>query len=141
MQYCPKCKTEYEDHADMCVDCDLQLVPNLEEHTYMKELVRVKKADSEKMLKYLQRLYWYTIEFGLIKQNNNIQIYGAGILSSFGESKHIYSDNVKILPFDIDWIVNHDLGLLIKIIVFHEFVVVVKWNSKTIGYRSIREPK
>jgi len=54
MQYCPKCKTEYEDHATMCVDCDIELVPNLEDHAYMRELVRVKKADSEQMLKYLE---------------------------------------------------------------------------------------
>ena len=54
MQYCPKCKTEYEDHAKMCVDCDVALVPNLEEHTFMKELVRVKINDSENMIKYLE---------------------------------------------------------------------------------------
>lgn len=54
MQYCPKCKTEYEDHAKMCVDCDVPLVPNLEDHAFMKDLVKVKKADSEKMIKYLE---------------------------------------------------------------------------------------
>ncbi len=54
MQYCPKCKTEYEDHATICVDCDVVLVPNLEEHSYMVALVRVKGNDSENMLKYLE---------------------------------------------------------------------------------------
>ncbi len=54
MQYCPKCKTEYEDHATMCVDCEVALVPNLEEHTFMKDLVRVKINDSENMIKYLE---------------------------------------------------------------------------------------
>lgn len=54
MQYCPKCKTEYEDHATTCVDCNVDLVPNLEDHTFMKDLVRVKVADSEQMIKYLE---------------------------------------------------------------------------------------
>lgn len=54
MQYCPKCKTEYEDHATMCVDCEVALVPNLEDHTFMMDLVRVKTNDSEEMIKYLE---------------------------------------------------------------------------------------
>jgi phenylalanine-4-hydroxylase len=37
----------------------------------------------------LTRLYWYTVEFGLIKQDNGLRIYGSGIVSSKGES--IYS--------------------------------------------------
>ena len=40
-------------------------------------------------LQQLTRLYWYTVEFGLIKQQDGLRIYGAGIVSSKGES--IYS--------------------------------------------------
>lgn len=36
----------------------------------------------------LSRLYWYTIEFGLIQQANGLRAYGAGILSSSGELRH-----------------------------------------------------
>jgi phenylalanine-4-hydroxylase len=36
----------------------------------------------------LTRLYWYTVEFGLIRQHDGLRIYGAGILSSKGESIH-----------------------------------------------------
>ena len=35
---------------------------------------------------HLARLYWYTLEFGLIKQPNGLRIYGAGIVSSYAES-------------------------------------------------------
>ncbi|MBC2667554.1 phenylalanine 4-monooxygenase [Novosphingobium piscinae] len=35
----------------------------------------------------LARLYWYTVEFGLIARDGALQIYGAGIVSSFGESR------------------------------------------------------
>jgi phenylalanine-4-hydroxylase len=36
----------------------------------------------------LTRLYWYTVEFGLIRQDDSLRIYGAGIVSSKGESVH-----------------------------------------------------
>ncbi len=36
----------------------------------------------------LTRLYWYTVEFGLIQQDDGLRIYGSGILSSKGESIH-----------------------------------------------------
>jgi phenylalanine-4-hydroxylase len=36
----------------------------------------------------LTRLYWYTVEFGLIREDDGLRIYGSGILSSKGESIH-----------------------------------------------------
>jgi len=39
-------------------------------------------------LKNLARLYWYTVEFGLINTPNGLRIYGAGIVSSSGESRY-----------------------------------------------------
>ncbi len=36
----------------------------------------------------LSRLYWYTIEFGLVRQTDGLRAYGAGILSSSGELRH-----------------------------------------------------
>jgi len=39
-------------------------------------------------LKNLARLYWYTVEFGLINSPKGLRIYGAGIVSSFGESQY-----------------------------------------------------
>lgn len=41
----------------------------------------------------LSRLYWYTIEFGLMQQKNGLRAYGAGILSSSGELVHAVKSN------------------------------------------------
>lgn len=58
------------------------------------------KHSEEKQI-MLQRLYWFTIEFGLIQQNGT-KIYGAGIISSFGESNFSLSDEVQKIPFDLN---------------------------------------
>ena len=46
------------------------------------------KAQGLDALEYLARLYWYTVEFGLIRQADGLRIYGAGILSSPSEVVH-----------------------------------------------------
>ena len=51
----------------------------------------------------LSRLYWYTIEFGLIRQKNGLRAYGAGILSSPGELQYaVESPEPQRLPLDIE---------------------------------------
>jgi phenylalanine-4-hydroxylase len=50
----------------------------------------------------LARLYWYSVEFGLAKEDGETRIYGAGLLSSFGESHFsLESDKPKRRAFDI----------------------------------------
>jgi phenylalanine-4-hydroxylase len=44
-------------------------------------------------LDHLARLYWYTVEFGLIQQPDGLRIYGAGILSSYAESIFALEDS------------------------------------------------
>jgi phenylalanine-4-hydroxylase len=54
-------------------------------------------------IKFLARLNWYTIEFGLIKDKGEIKAYGAGIMSSYGEAKYVFNDpSANWLQFDID---------------------------------------
>ncbi len=56
----------------------------------------------------LERFHWFTVEFGLIRQDDGIRIFGAGILSSKDEVTHALSDKVTRLPFDPDRIVEQD---------------------------------
>jgi phenylalanine-4-hydroxylase len=53
----------------------------------------------------LERLYWFTIEFGVI-QEDKVRSYGAGILSSFGETNHVDSNMVEIKPYDLEEILH-----------------------------------
>ncbi len=50
----------------------------------------------------LGRLYWFTIEFGMIYENRNMKAYGAGIISSSGETANALSNKVKKFDFNID---------------------------------------
>jgi phenylalanine-4-hydroxylase len=56
----------------------------------------------------LQRLYWFTIEFGLIQSGEDLKIYGAGIISSKGESEHALSDASEKRTYDVEQIMAHD---------------------------------
>jgi phenylalanine-4-hydroxylase len=50
----------------------------------------------------LSRLHWWTVEYGLIGTLENPKIYGAGLLSSIGESVSCLEPNVKKIPYSID---------------------------------------
>ncbi|MDO5609674.1 MAG: phenylalanine 4-monooxygenase [Pseudomonadota bacterium] len=54
-------------------------------------------------LMYLTRLYWYTVEFGLIRQKDGLRIYGSGIVSSKGESIYsLESASPNRIGFDLE---------------------------------------
>ncbi len=60
------------------------------------------KADGLHALEYLARLYWYTVEFGLVRTGDGLRIYGAGILSSPGEVEHaVASADPRRIGFDL----------------------------------------
>ena len=52
------------------------------------------------MTSVLLQLYWFTVEFGLCKQDGVVKAYGAGLLSAFGELKHALSDVPERRPLE-----------------------------------------
>ena len=54
----------------------------------------------------LETFHWFTVEFGLIKNPDGLRIYGAGIASSLKEVTHALSDQVEVIDFDPERIVN-----------------------------------
>lgn len=56
----------------------------------------------------LERFHWFTVEFGLIRENGEKRIFGAGIVSSNEEVTHALSDEVTLHPFDPGHIVEKD---------------------------------
>ena len=84
---------DYLEEPDMFHDIfgHVPLLSNQSVCHFLEELARIalRFVENEEAIEYIARLYWYTVEFGLIRENGQLKIYGAGILSSSGES--VYS--------------------------------------------------
>ncbi len=63
---------------------------------------------TDQQLEELGRLYWFTVEFGLIEEKGELKAYGAGLLSSFGELEHAFGDEVERRPFDLEQVIHTD---------------------------------
>ncbi|MGD9487420.1 MAG: aromatic amino acid hydroxylase [Calditrichaceae bacterium] len=83
-----------------------------------EDLVRAEKELSKKIAAntapseatLLSRLHWWTVEYGLIGTADDFKIYGAGLLSSVGESKNCLNPIVKKLPLAINTVnYNYDI--------------------------------
>ena len=75
-------------------------------HEYGKGGLKAMRLDAVKML---ARLYWYTIEFGLIRTPAGVRAYGAGLISSGGELAHCVDDPApRRLPFELERMLRSD---------------------------------
>ncbi len=69
--------------------------------------IALKHIGSEAAIEAVARLYWYTVEFGLIQEEEGLRIYGAGILSSKGETDYsLFSDAPKRVAYDVQTIMD-----------------------------------
>ena len=60
------------------------------------------KEVSPSEITLIRNLHWWTVEYGLVGTINDPKIYGAGLLSSIGESSSCLKDEVKKIPYSID---------------------------------------
>lgn len=58
------------------------------------------------VLEKLGRLFWYTVEFGVIRQRNEIKVYGSGLISSHGECANVIGGHCAIHDFSLDEVLN-----------------------------------
>jgi len=64
--------------------------------------IALRFVDHPEAVDMISRLYWYTVEFGLIRENGELRIYGGGILSSPGETVYaLESDVPQRLPYHV----------------------------------------
>jgi len=66
---------------------------------------RIRRITS--IMKALARFFWFTIEFGLMRDARGLKVYGSGLLSSYGEIAHaIDAPEVQRYPVQLEWVVN-----------------------------------
>eukprot|EP00759_Apiculatamorpha_spiralis_P021294 PhF_6_TR26209/c0_g1_i3/m.37344/K00500/phhA, PAH; phenylalanine-4-hydroxylase len=78
--------------------CPMFADPDFADFSQQIGLASLGASDEE--IKRLASCYWFTVEFGMVKEGGAHKAYGAGILSSFGELEYSVSDKPKYLPFD-----------------------------------------
>ena len=53
-------------------------------------------------LERMGRLFWFTVEFGLIRQHGEVKVYGSGLISSHGECARVMAGGCEVRDFDLD---------------------------------------
>ena len=59
-------------------------------------------ARNERETTEMARLFWFTVEFGLIRERGKVKIYGSGLISSHDDAANALSDKCHRRPFDLD---------------------------------------
>ncbi len=79
--------------------CAMLTNPDFAEYTHKYGQLGLQASKEDRV--YLARLYWFTVEFGLLRDNGDLKIYGGGILSSPGETQYVYSDTPEIAKLEV----------------------------------------
>lgn len=129
---------EYTPEPDIVHDVLGHLPPLMDEEyaALMQLLGQASKKASPELMRHLEQIYWFAIEFGLIEEEGELKVFGAGLLSSYGEMEFCYSDQVSIKPFSIEDVINtpYDTTQMQKILFYiSSFQELKKDIKKLIG--------
>lgn len=101
---------DYLEEPDMFHDvfAHVPLLSNQPFVNFLEELSKIGLGyvGNDYAIEVLSRIYWFTVEFGLIQEASGLRIYGAGILSSAGETRFCLSDEPPKYDFDVQTIAN-----------------------------------
>lgn len=79
--------------------CAMLTNPSFAHFTHLYGQLGLRASKEERV--FLARLYWFTVEFGLLATPDGLRIYGGGILSSIGETAYALSGKPLLQPFEL----------------------------------------
>jgi phenylalanine-4-hydroxylase len=59
-------------------------------------------------LERMGRVFWFTVEFGVIRQEGELKVYGSGLISSHGECTRVLEGGCKVRDFNLDAVMNQE---------------------------------
>jgi phenylalanine-4-hydroxylase len=68
-------------------------------------------ARTEEETRRMARLFWFTVEFGLIREDDAIKVYGSGLISSASDAANALSSNCEQRPFDLQAVLEQDFEI------------------------------
>lgn len=96
---------DYIEEPDMFHDVfgHVPLLVNTDYAAFMQSFgnIAMRWINNPEAISILARVYWYTIEFGLLREGEEEKIFGAGLISSIGETKYALTDAPRKRPFDV----------------------------------------
>ncbi|HAP64652.1 MAG TPA: phenylalanine 4-monooxygenase [Cytophagales bacterium] len=101
---------DYLEEPDMFHDvfAHVPLLTNQAYVSFLEELshLALEHINNPWAIELLSRIYWFTIEFGLISEQDKLRIYGAGILSSHGETEYSLSNKPEHHAYNVGHILD-----------------------------------
>ena len=69
------------------------------------------KAKTDEQRENIKRLAWFSTEFGLIRQDGELKVFGTGLISSKAEMEHVLAGNTPLMPFKVETIINFEKAI------------------------------
>lgn len=96
-------------------------------------------AVSEEQVQGMARLFWFTVEFGLIREGNETKVYGSGLISSHGDAANALGPNCDRRPFALDAVlaqpfeIDHFQDVLFTVDSFEQLFAAVAEAERRLG--------
>jgi phenylalanine-4-hydroxylase len=68
-------------------------------------------AVTDEQTTWMARLFWFTVEFGLIRDHDGLKVYGSGLISSAADAANALSDHCDRRPFVLDDVINQPFDI------------------------------